>query len=57
MSHQWWMHSVHAAAHAKGKDSKAGAIVLIIIGFFFAPILIGIPIMIAGIVKLNSKDH
>ncbi|HMO13341.1 MAG TPA: hypothetical protein PKD64_06335 [Pirellulaceae bacterium] len=54
MSHQWWTHAVHKAGHAKGKDRKVGGCFLIIIGFFFAPLLFGIPIMIWGFVKLFS---
>ena len=51
MSHHWWVHAVHAAGHEK-KDSKLAALILIVIGFFFAPMLIGIPIMIWGFYKL-----
>ena len=54
MSHNWWLHGAHHAAHAKGKESKLGGIILIVIGIFFAPMLIGIPIMIFGFVKLFS---
>jgi hypothetical protein len=53
MSNHWWMHGAHAAAHSKG---KGGAIALIVIGFFFAPMLIGIPLLIWGLIKLFSKE-
>jgi hypothetical protein len=51
MSNHW----VHAAHHASKHGGKAGAVVLIIIGFFLAPMLIGIPLIIWGVVKLFSK--
>jgi hypothetical protein len=50
MSHDWQRHVIHAAAH--DKDSKLGAIVLIVMGFFFTPMLIGIPIMLFGFYRL-----
>jgi len=50
------MHGVHHAAHAKGKDSKVAGVFLIVVGLFFAPMLIGIPILIFGLVKLFSGD-
>jgi hypothetical protein len=49
MSHPWWLHGVHGAAHS---ESKLGAVFLIVVGFFFAPMLIGIPLMLIGFVKL-----
>lgn len=45
-------HWIHIASHAMHSESKTGAVALIVIGFFFAPLLIGIPIMIIGFVKL-----
>ena len=49
MSQQIWEHFAHAAAH---DDSKAAGVVLLVIGFFLAPFLIGIPLMLAGAYKL-----
>lgn len=51
MSHNPLPHVIHAASHS----GKGGAIVLIIVGLFFTPWLIGIPILIWGIAKLCSK--
>jgi len=45
------MHAVQHAAHEK-KSNKFAALVLIVVGFFFAPMLIGIPIMLLGFYKL-----
>jgi hypothetical protein len=51
-----WMHFFHSARHAEQHGSnKTAGIAYIIIGFFFAPLLFGIPIMIYGIYKLFSK--
>jgi hypothetical protein len=50
MSNHWQHHLIHAAAHHK--ESKAGAVVLIVMGFFFTPFLIGIPLMIIGFHRL-----
>lgn len=48
-----WMHALHAAHHeAEHGNSKLGAIGLIVIGFFFAPFLIGIPVLLYGFYKL-----
>ena len=50
-----WMHLFHAANHGthdKGIGGKVAAVFLIIIGFFFAPVLFGIPIMIYGFYRL-----
>lgn len=46
-----WLHAAHVAAHEK-KHPKLAGLGLIFIGFFLAPMLIGIPIMIYGIYKL-----
>jgi hypothetical protein len=54
MSHQWWHHALHAARHNEHKNAKASAVVYIVIGFFFAPMLIGIPIMLYGFYKLSK---
>lgn len=56
MSHDPILHVVHAAAHAKGKEGKFGAVVLIVVGIFFTPMLIGIPILLVGIAKLCASD-
>jgi hypothetical protein len=50
----------HATVHAlktKGEESKAGGIALIVIGFFLTPILIGIPIMIVGVIKVINSSR
>jgi hypothetical protein len=44
-------HVLHAAAHDK-KNPKLAGVVLIFIGLFLTPWLIGIPIVIYGICKL-----
>jgi len=44
-----WLHLAHVATHDK---SKGGAYGLIIVGFFMAPMLIGIPLMIMGFYRL-----
>ncbi|MBX3402388.1 MAG: hypothetical protein KF699_03150 [Phycisphaeraceae bacterium] len=46
-----WVHLAHSASHG----GKVGAVVLIIIGIFLTPMLIGIPLIIWGVVKLFSK--
>jgi len=53
MSHHWWTHAVHAA-HREGEkgNNKLAAVVFIVVGFFFAPMLIGIPLMLYGFYKL-----
>ena len=50
MSDHWQHHVIHAAAHEK--ESKLGAVVLIVMGFFFVPMGIGIPIMLFGVWRL-----
>jgi hypothetical protein len=49
------VHLLHYCIEAKGSDAKIVGVVLIIVGVFFAPVLIGVPILIFGIVKLFSK--
>lgn len=46
----WQHHLIHAAAH--DKDSKLAAVVLIVMGLFFTPFLIGIPILLIGLYRL-----
>lgn len=53
MSH-WVHHAVHVAAHEK-KDPKAAGVALIVVGLFFTPWIVGIPILIYGICKLFSS--
>jgi hypothetical protein len=53
MSH-WVNHLVHAAAHEK-KAPKLGGLVLIVVGLFLTPVLIGIPLVIAGAVKMSRS--
>lgn len=50
----WVHHAVHAAAHEK-KNPKLAGVILIVIGVFFTPFLIGIPIMIYGFYKLFNS--
>jgi hypothetical protein len=51
MSNHW----AHAAGHAlQDKNDKHSGWALLIIGFFLAPMLIGIPLMIIGLFKLNK---
>ena len=53
MSHRhWWTLLGQHAMREANAGSKFGAIVLIIIGLFLAPMLIGIPIMVWGFIKL-----
>jgi hypothetical protein len=52
MSHQWWQHAFHAAHKGEKDNSKLAAVVYIVVGFFFAPMLIGIPLLIYGVYKL-----
>lgn len=49
MHKELWEVAAHAAAH---DDSKAAGVVLIVAGFFLAPFLIGIPLMLWGAYKL-----
>jgi len=52
MNHHW-MHGMHAAHRESHRGNhKAAGVMYIVIGFFMAPILIGIPIMIYGVWKL-----
>jgi hypothetical protein len=46
----WQDHLLHTAAHHE--DSKVAAVVLIVMGLFFTPFLIGIPILIMGVHRL-----
>jgi hypothetical protein len=48
-----WLHATHAAAHEKQHPKLAG-VMLIIIGLFLTPWLIGLPIMGYGIYKLSE---
>jgi hypothetical protein len=45
-------HLVHHCTHAKGDDAKWAGGVLIVVGLFLTPFLIGVPLLIYGIVKL-----
>jgi hypothetical protein len=51
MSHHWW-HLLHSAHHGEHDSPKLAAVLYIIVGFFFAPMLIGIPILLYGLYKL-----
>lgn len=50
MSHHWQTHVLHAAAH--DKNSKVAAVALIVMGLFFTPFMIGIPILLLGLYRL-----
>ena len=53
MSHHHWMHGMHAAhRESHRRNHKAAGVIYIIVGFFLAPMLIGIPIMLYGLCKL-----
>lgn len=49
MSHNWQHHVIHAAAH---EESKFGAVIMIVMGLFFTPFLIGIPVLLFGLYRL-----
>jgi hypothetical protein len=50
-----WIHGIHAAHRASHQGShKAAGVIYLIVGFFMAPFLIGIPIMIYGVYKLTK---
>jgi hypothetical protein len=46
-------HVIHGAWHEK-KNPKLAGLVLIVIGLFLTPWLIGIPILLMGIYKLSQ---
>jgi len=46
-----WIHAAHKAAHEK-KHPKLAGLLMIVIGLFLTPWLIGIPILIYGFCKL-----
>lgn len=51
--HQPWLHLLHAAHHASHRGHhKAAGLLYMVIGFFLTPILIGIPLMLYGALKL-----
>lgn len=45
----WQTHVVHKAVH---ENSKLAAVVLIVMGLFFTPFFIGIPILLLGLYRL-----
>ncbi len=53
MSYQHLPHVIHKAMHEK-KHPKLAGLVLIVIGLFLTPWLIGIPILFMGIYKLSK---
>lgn len=53
MSKPWWAYMVKSAAKHGNKGDKGGAWVLIIIGLFLAPMLVGIPMMLYGFYLLG----
>jgi hypothetical protein len=46
----WQHHVIHTAAH--DKESKLGAVILVVMGLFFTPFMIGIPILLVGLYRL-----
>jgi hypothetical protein len=50
--HPLWFQLSHVAGHSANHGSKAGAAMLIVVGFCLAPVMIGIPLVILGIAKL-----
>ena len=51
--HHLWFHLIHGAQHQSRRGNHKGAgLMYVIIGFFTAPLLIGIPIMLYGFCKL-----
>lgn len=53
MSHNQWTHLLHGAHSAsKAGNHKTAGVMYVVIGFFMAPLLIGIPIMLYGFYKL-----
>jgi hypothetical protein len=50
VSNHLWLHAAHAAVHSK--QNKTAGVMLLVVGFFLAPVLVGIPLMIAGVVRL-----
>lgn len=53
MKHNHWLHGIHAAHQASRRGQhKTAAVIYIIVGFFTAPLLIGVPIMLYGLWKL-----
>jgi hypothetical protein len=55
MAHNWQMQVVHAAGHEK--ESKLAAVVLIVMGLFFTPFMIGIPLLLIGIYRLGTSSR
>ena len=45
-------HAIHAAHRSEHKTPKLAAVTSIVVGFFLAPMLIGIPLVFYGIYKL-----
>jgi hypothetical protein len=52
MSNHWWQHAIHSARRGEHDSPKSAAVVYLIVGFFFAPMLIGIPLMLYGLYLL-----
>ena len=56
-NHNPLAHAVgHAIRKAREDNSKTGDIVLIVIGLFFTPFLIGIPIALWGLIRLLKRS-
>ena len=53
MPKEIWQYAAEAAAR---ENSKAAGVVLLVVGFFLAPFMIGIPIMCFGFYKLCKSN-
>jgi hypothetical protein len=50
-----WLHLVHGARHEEERGHhKLAGVIYIVVGFFMAPILVGIPLMLYGFYKLTK---
>ena len=52
MNPQMWL----AASRAAQSEGKGAAVALLVIGFFLAPLLIGLPLMLLGAYKLAKAS-
>lgn len=53
MKHNHWLHGIHAAHQASRRGNhKVAGVICLLVGFFTAPMLIGIPLMVYGFYKL-----
>ncbi len=49
-----WLHAATHAAHHEKHNPKLAAVMWIIIGFFLAPMLVGLPMIGYGVYKLAN---